>query len=44
VPISEVRNDGRDNLLGSLILAGQYVIPEVGNLDHDSFWLSPTIA
>ena len=29
VPISEVRNDGRDNLLGSLILAGQYVIPEV---------------
>lgn len=29
VPISELRNDARDNILGSLILAGQYVIPEV---------------
>ena len=32
VPISELRNDARDNILGSLILAGQYVIPEVGAL------------
>lgn len=29
VPISELRNDARDNILGALILAGQYVIPEV---------------
>ena len=26
-----MRNDGRDNLLGALILAGQYVIPEVSH-------------
>ena len=31
MPISEVRNDGRDNLLGALILAGQYVVPEVSH-------------
>lgn len=30
VPIYELRNDGRDNLLGSLLIAGQFVIPEVG--------------
>ena len=29
VPISELRNDAGDNILGALILAGQYVIPEV---------------
>ena len=29
VPIFEQRNDGRDNLLGSLVIAGHYVIPEV---------------
>ena len=29
VPISELRNDARDNILGALILAGQYIIPEV---------------
>ncbi|KAM7403015.1 hypothetical protein PAMA_003778 [Pampus argenteus] len=29
VPIFEVRNDGRDNLLGALLIAGQYIIPEV---------------
>lgn len=29
VPLSELRNDGRDNLLGALVIAGQYVIPEV---------------
>ena len=29
VPISELRNDARDNILGSLILAGQYILPEV---------------
>lgn len=30
VPIYEMRNDGRDNLLGALLIAGQFVIPEVG--------------
>ncbi|XP_047467044.1 60 kDa lysophospholipase isoform X2 [Mugil cephalus] len=29
VPIYELRNDGRDNLLGALLISGQYVIPEV---------------
>ncbi|XP_029940291.1 uncharacterized protein LOC115382614 [Salarias fasciatus] len=29
VPIYELRNDGRDNLLGALLLAGQFDIPEV---------------
>ncbi|XP_041809759.1 60 kDa lysophospholipase [Chelmon rostratus] len=29
VPIYEIRNDGRDNLLGALLIAGQFVIPEV---------------
>ncbi|EDV21633.1 uncharacterized protein TRIADDRAFT_30040 [Trichoplax adhaerens] len=29
VPIYEQRSDGRENLLGALIIAGHYVIPEV---------------
>ncbi|KAK5614462.1 hypothetical protein CRENBAI_024375 [Crenichthys baileyi] len=29
VPIYELRNDGRDNLLGALLIAGQFIIPEV---------------
>ncbi|ORX92528.1 asparaginase-domain-containing protein [Basidiobolus meristosporus CBS 931.73] len=29
VPISEVRNDGVENLLGALTIAGHFVIPEV---------------
>lgn len=29
MPIYEMRNDGRDNLLGALLIAGQFVIPEV---------------
>ncbi|XP_072842832.1 60 kDa lysophospholipase [Pogona vitticeps] len=29
VPIYELRNDGRSNLLGALLIAGQFVIPEV---------------
>ncbi|XP_062413287.1 60 kDa lysophospholipase isoform X1 [Pungitius pungitius] len=29
VPIFEMRNDGRDNLLGALLIAGQFEIPEV---------------
>jgi lysophospholipase len=30
IPVSQVRNDGVDNLLDALILAGHYDIPEVG--------------
>ncbi|CAG0881117.1 unnamed protein product [Cyprideis torosa] len=29
IPIFETRSDGRDNFLGALIMAGNYVIPEV---------------
>ncbi|KAI2654541.1 60 kDa lysophospholipase [Labeo rohita] len=29
VPIFETRNDGRDNLVGALLIAGQFNIPEV---------------
>ncbi|XP_013409896.1 L-asparaginase-like [Lingula anatina] len=29
IPIFETRSDGRDNLLGALIMAGNYCIPEV---------------
>lgn len=32
MPIYEQRNDGRDNLLGALVIAGHYVIPEVSGL------------
>lgn len=29
IPLSEVRNDAVDNLLGALALAGNFMIPEV---------------
>jgi lysophospholipase len=29
IPIFEIRSDGRDNFLSSLIIAGHYLIPEV---------------
>lgn len=29
IPISQLRNDAHDNLLGALLIAGHYVIPEV---------------
>ena len=29
IPISELRNDAVDNLLGALLVAGPYLIPEV---------------
>ena len=29
IPLCEIRNDGRDNLITSLIIAGNYAIPEV---------------
>ena len=47
MPIYEQRNDGRDNLLGALVIAGHYVIPEVSGLFilvpgaafHSELWL-----
>lgn len=30
IPLSELRNDASDNLIGALTIAGHYVIPEVG--------------
>jgi lysophospholipase len=29
IPLSEIRNDAFDNLMGSLIIAGHFCIPEV---------------
>jgi lysophospholipase len=29
IPLSELRNDAVDNLLGALLVAGQFLIPEV---------------
>ena len=29
IPIYETRSDGKDNLMGSLIMASSFVIPEV---------------
>ena len=29
IPLSEIRNDAFDNLIGSLLIAGHFVIPEV---------------
>lgn len=29
IPIFETRSDGRDNFIGSVIMAGNYAIPEV---------------
>jgi lysophospholipase len=29
IPIAELRNDAVDNLLGALLVAGPYLIPEV---------------
>ena len=33
IPIYETRSDGKDNLLGSLIMASSFVIPEVGKFE-----------
>ncbi|KAJ8288905.1 hypothetical protein COCON_G00015640 [Conger conger] len=38
VPIFELRNDGRDNLLGALLIAGQFVIPEVCLYFHNKLY------
>ena len=35
MPIYEMRNDGRGNLMGALMIAGQFYIPEVsGDVCH----------
>ncbi|KAG5283882.1 hypothetical protein AALO_G00020600 [Alosa alosa] len=38
VPIYEMRNDGRDNLLGALLIAGHFVIPEVCLYFHHNLY------
>ncbi|XP_028396009.1 L-asparaginase-like [Dendronephthya gigantea] len=38
VPIFEQRNDGRDNLLGALMIAGHFVIPEVTLFFHGNLY------
>uniref|UniRef100_A0A8C6TGV9 asparaginase n=1 Tax=Neogobius melanostomus TaxID=47308 RepID=A0A8C6TGV9_9GOBI len=38
VPIYERRTDGIDNLLGALLIAGQFVIPEVGLYFHHTLY------
>jgi len=35
IPMSEQRNDGRENLLGALVVAGHYQIPEVCLFFHN---------
>ncbi|XP_055014638.1 60 kDa lysophospholipase-like isoform X2 [Boleophthalmus pectinirostris] len=38
VPIYDVRNDGMENLLVALLIAGTYDIPEVGLYFHDTLY------
>ncbi|XP_063058373.1 60 kDa lysophospholipase-like [Engraulis encrasicolus] len=38
IPIYELRNDGRDNLLGALLIAGQFKIPEVSLYFFDKLY------
>lgn len=38
VPIHALWSDGRENLLGALLMAGQYVIPEVSGLAAPVAW------
>lgn len=39
VPIHALWSDGRENLLGALLMAGQYVIPEVSGLAACVAWV-----
>lgn len=39
VPIHALWNDGRENLLGALLMAGQYIIPEVSGLATGAAWV-----
>ncbi|XP_038633818.1 60 kDa lysophospholipase-like isoform X2 [Scyliorhinus canicula] len=38
IPIYEMRSDAHDNLLGALLIAGQYVIPEVSLYFHHQLY------
>lgn len=38
VPLSELQSDGRDNLLGALLIAGNYTIPEVTLYFHTKLY------
>ncbi|KAI8817717.1 asparaginase-domain-containing protein [Fimicolochytrium jonesii] len=38
VPLSELRNDAVDNVLGALTIAGHFVIPEVGLFFNNKFY------
>uniref|UniRef100_A0A1E1XG16 asparaginase n=1 Tax=Amblyomma aureolatum TaxID=187763 RepID=A0A1E1XG16_9ACAR len=38
IPVFEPRSDGRDNLLNALIVAGNYVIPEVALMFHNQLF------
>lgn len=38
IPISQVRSDAADNLLGALTVAGQLELPEVGLFFHNRLW------
>ncbi|XP_037278693.2 L-asparaginase [Rhipicephalus microplus] len=38
IPVFEPRSDGRDNILNSLIVAGNYVIPEVTLMFHNQLF------
>lgn len=40
VPIHALWSDGRENLLGALLMAGQYVIPEVAP-HPGTWWVGP---
>lgn len=39
VPIHALWSDGRENLLGALLMAGQYAIPEVSGLAACVAWV-----
>ena len=38
IPMGELRSDGRDNLLGAVLLAAHHPIPEVGLYFHDRLY------
>lgn len=38
IPLTQLRNDAVENLLGAILIAGQFDIPEVGLYFHESLW------
>ncbi|QGX38624.1 asparaginase [Permianibacter aggregans] len=38
IPMGELRSDGRDNLVGAVLMAANYAIPEVGLFFHDRLY------